>query len=148
MSHHLGYPAGADKPDTANNQRNGKSGKTLLTGDGPLRIDIPRDREGEFEPKLIGKHERRFTAFDDKIIAMYNGFSRHHVSQNGQNDFCLSITRNIGTRCSRTESFLTPSSFEYAQTSPCDPPPPPAPLPLHATPPPLHAQNLPAYAPH
>ena len=71
MSHHLGYPAGADKPAAVTNHRNGKSGKTLLTDDGPLRIEVPRDREGEFEPKLIGKHERRFTGFDDKIIAMY-----------------------------------------------------------------------------
>ena len=71
MSHHLGYPAGADKPESATNHRNGKSAKTLLTDDGPLRIEIPRDREGEFEPKLIGKHERHFTGFDDKIIAMY-----------------------------------------------------------------------------
>jgi transposase-like protein len=71
MSHHLGYSAGADKPDAATNHRNGKSGKTVLTDDGPLRIDVPRDREGGFEPRLIGKHERRFTGFDDKIIAMY-----------------------------------------------------------------------------
>src|SRR6202163_2340850 len=71
MSQHLGYPAGADKPEAATNHRNGKSGKTLLTDDGPLRIDVPRDRESEFEPKLIGKHERHFTGFDDKIIAMY-----------------------------------------------------------------------------
>ena len=61
MSHHLGYAAGAEKPETATNHRNGKSGKTVLTDDGPLRIEVPRDREGEFEPKLIGKHERRFT---------------------------------------------------------------------------------------
>jgi len=71
MSHHLGYPAGGEKPESATNHRNGKSGKTVLTDDGPLRIEVPRDREGEFEPKLIGKHERRFTGFDDKIIAMY-----------------------------------------------------------------------------
>ena len=71
MSHHLGYPAGADKPESVTNHRNGKSPKTLLTDDGPLRIEIPRDREGEFEPKLVGKHERHFTGFDDKIIAMY-----------------------------------------------------------------------------
>jgi transposase-like protein len=71
MSHHLGYPAGAEKPGTATNHRNGRSGKTVLTDDGPLRIEVPRDREGEFEPKLIGKHERHFTGFDDKIIAMY-----------------------------------------------------------------------------
>jgi len=71
MSHHLGYVAGADKPETATNHRNGNSAKTVLTEDGPLRIEVPRDREGEFEPRLIGKHERRFTGFDDKIIAMY-----------------------------------------------------------------------------
>ena len=39
--------------------------------EGPLRIDVPRDRDGAFEPKFIGKHERHFTGFDDKIIAMY-----------------------------------------------------------------------------
>ncbi len=71
MSHHLGYASGAEKPELGTNHRNGKSGKTILTDDGPLRIEVPRDREGEFEPKLIGKHERRFTGFDDKIIAMY-----------------------------------------------------------------------------
>ncbi len=71
MSAHLGYAPGEDKPEGEGNSRNGKSAKTLLTEDGPLRIEIPRDREGEFEPKLIGKHERRFTGFDDKIIAMY-----------------------------------------------------------------------------
>lgn len=71
MSHHLGYPAGGEKPEAATNHRNGNSGKTVLTDGGPLRIEVPRDREGEFEPRLIGKHERRFTGFDDKIIALY-----------------------------------------------------------------------------
>lgn len=71
LGHHLGYPAGAAKPDTGGNQRNGTTGKTVLTGEGPLRLDIPRDRDGSFNPILIPKHERRFTGFDDKIIAMY-----------------------------------------------------------------------------
>ena len=71
MSHHLGYPPGAVKPEQRTNHRNGSSGKTVLTDDGPLRIDVPRDRDGSFEPQLIGKHERRFTGFDDKIVAMY-----------------------------------------------------------------------------
>jgi putative transposase len=43
----------------------------VLTGDGPLRVEIPRDRDGSFNPILIPKHERRFTGFDDTIIAMY-----------------------------------------------------------------------------
>jgi transposase-like protein len=71
LSHHLGYPPGAAKPEDTGNQRNGSSGKTVHTEDGPLRIEVPRDREGSFEPLLIGKHERRFTGFDDKIVAMY-----------------------------------------------------------------------------
>lgn len=72
MSHHLGYAPGQAKPEgAAANHRNGKSAKTVLTDAGAMRIEIPRDREGTFEPQLIGKHERRFTGFDDKIIAMY-----------------------------------------------------------------------------
>ena len=43
----------------------------MLTDDGPVAIDVPRDRDGSFEPRLIGKHERRFTGFDDKIIALH-----------------------------------------------------------------------------
>ncbi len=71
LSHHLGYSPGAAKPDDASNHRNGSSGKTVRTDDGPLRIEVPRDRDGSFEPVLIPKHARRFTGFDDKIIAMY-----------------------------------------------------------------------------
>jgi transposase-like protein len=71
LSHHLGYAPGAERPEDTSNHRNGASAKTVLTDDGPLRIEVPRDRQGSFEPLLIGKHERRFTGFDDKIIAMY-----------------------------------------------------------------------------
>ena len=71
MSHHLGYDAGQAKPEGATNHRNGSSAKTVITDTGSVRIGVPRDREGSFEPQLIGKHERRFTGFDDKIIAMY-----------------------------------------------------------------------------
>ena len=71
LGHHLGYGAGAAKPQGTLNQRNGSSAKTVLTGEGPLRIEVPRDRDASFEPLLIPKHERRFTGFDDKIIAMY-----------------------------------------------------------------------------
>jgi putative transposase len=71
LGHHLGYPAGQAKPEAKSNQRNGTTAKTVLTGEGPLRLELPRDREGSFEPILIPKHERRFTGFDDKIIAMY-----------------------------------------------------------------------------
>jgi transposase-like protein len=71
LTHHLGYAPGAERPEAMTNQRNGVTGKTVLTGDGKLRIETPRDRDGSFEPLLVPKHARRFTAFDDSIVALY-----------------------------------------------------------------------------
>src|SRR6476619_2369738 len=71
LTHHLGYAVGEAKPEDTTNHRNGTSGKTVLTDDGPLPLAVPRDRDGSFEPRLISKHERRFTGFDDKVIALY-----------------------------------------------------------------------------
>ena len=56
MSHHLGYEAGQAKPEGVTNHRNGSSAKTVITVAGALRIDAPRERDGTFEPQLIGKH--------------------------------------------------------------------------------------------
>ncbi|NYH97222.1 IS256 family transposase, partial [Novosphingobium marinum] len=53
------------------NRRNGSSKKTMLTGSSKVTLDIPRDRSGTFDPKLIAKYQRRFPDFDDKIISMY-----------------------------------------------------------------------------
>ncbi len=54
LSHHLGYVPGGLKPEDTTNYRHGSSGKTVLTDDGPLALDLPRDRDGRFEPRLIG----------------------------------------------------------------------------------------------
>lgn len=70
LTHHLGSAAGAP-PDGARNHRNGTTPKTVLTDEGPVDLDVPRDRAGTFEPVLIPKHARRFTGFDDKILALY-----------------------------------------------------------------------------
>ena len=70
LTHHLGDPPGGTKPPETTNHRNGTGDKTVLTDDGPLAIEVPRDREGTFEPRFIPKHERRFTGFDDKILAL------------------------------------------------------------------------------
>jgi len=71
LGHHLGYESGQTRPEETTNKRNGNTPKTVLTGHGPVKLDIPRDRDGSFAPVLIPKHERRFTGFDDKIIGMY-----------------------------------------------------------------------------
>jgi len=71
MNLHLGYHPGEPKPTGQGNERNGASGKTVLTEQGPIRLELPRDRDGTFAPILIPKHERRFTGFDERIIGMY-----------------------------------------------------------------------------
>ena len=70
LTHHLGYRAG-EKPEGAENQRNGYSKKTVLGEEGAMEIAVPRDRAGSFEPVLIAKGQKRFEGFDEKIIAMY-----------------------------------------------------------------------------
>lgn len=69
LTHHLGTEKDQGAP--RGNHRNGTTPKTVITDDGAVRLEVPRDRTGTFEPQLIGKHERRFEGFDDKIIAMY-----------------------------------------------------------------------------
>ncbi|MDO3516498.1 IS256 family transposase (plasmid) [Ralstonia pseudosolanacearum] len=71
MNLHLGYQPGQPKPLGQDNERNGASGKTVITDRGPVRVEVPRDRDDSFAPILIPKHERRFTGFDERIIAMY-----------------------------------------------------------------------------
>ena len=69
LDDHLGYDKHACTD--AENSRNGYSSKTLQTEDGQFTLDTPRDRIGSFEPKLVKKHQRRFTSMDDKILFLY-----------------------------------------------------------------------------
>lgn len=71
LGHHLAQEADSAAPAAPANHRNGTSAKTVLTDDGALPLGIPRDRHGTFAPVLIPKHQRRFTGFDDKILALY-----------------------------------------------------------------------------
>lgn len=71
MNHHLGYEKHDVDGYGSGNSRNGKSQKTLKGEAGEMRIEVPRDRNGTFEPKLIEKHQTRFEGFDAKILSMY-----------------------------------------------------------------------------
>ena len=70
-SHHLGYPPGGLKPEETPNHRHGTRPKTVRTDDGPVALDVPRDRAGTFEPILVPKQARRWPGFDDKVLALY-----------------------------------------------------------------------------
>jgi putative transposase len=62
---------GSEPKRTGKNRRNGTSPKTIQGDMGKLPLDIPRDRQGTFEPQLIPKHQRRLAGFDEKILAFY-----------------------------------------------------------------------------
>ena len=71
LTHELGYEKHDPEGRGSGNSRNGKSRKKLKGDFGEIEIEVPRDREGEFEPKIVPKHQRRFDGFDDKILSMY-----------------------------------------------------------------------------
>jgi len=71
MTHHLGYPPKAREGRNSGNSRNGKTSKTVKTGTEDVNLSIPRDRNGEFEPHLVKKHQRRLPGFDAKVLALY-----------------------------------------------------------------------------
>jgi putative transposase len=115
MSEHLGYRQGESKPEGQGNQRNGTSGRTVITDDGPVRIEVPRDRDGSSEPKIIGKHERRFTGFDQKIIAMY---ARGMTVREIQGYLARAVVTSPATRRRRSSCgspFATSWAAEYDQ---------------------------------
>jgi putative transposase len=80
MTHHLGYEKHDSAGEGTGNSRNGVSPKTLKGDFGQVEIEVPRDRNGSFEPKIVAKHQRRFTGFDDKILSMYaRGMSTREI---------------------------------------------------------------------
>jgi putative transposase len=80
LTHHLGYEKNQPEGRGRGNSRNGKSRKKLKGDFGEVEIEVPRDREGEFEPRIVRKHQRRFTGFDDKILSMYaRGMSTREI---------------------------------------------------------------------
>lgn len=73
LEQHLGYRQGAEAPEGQPNRRNGVSQKTLRTVDGPVTVELPRDRDASFEPRIVPKHARSFDGFDEQILALYAG---------------------------------------------------------------------------
>jgi putative transposase len=99
MSHHLGYEHGQDPPDGQGNRRNGRSSKTLRTDSGPIEIEVPRDRQGSFEPQIVGKHERHFDGFDDKIVSMYSrGMSVRDIRAHLQEIYAVDVSPELISR--------------------------------------------------
>jgi putative transposase len=71
MEEHIGYAKHSIEGNNSGNSRNGKTSKTVQSSFGPFELEVPRDRNGEFEPQLVKKRQRSVSAFDNQIISMY-----------------------------------------------------------------------------
>jgi putative transposase len=83
MTAHVGYEKHDATGNNTGNSRNGTSAKTIKGTFGTMPIEVPRDRNGTFEPQIIEKHQTRFTGFDENIISLYaRGMSTREIQQN------------------------------------------------------------------
>ncbi len=99
LAEHLGYEQGQVPPVEQSNRRNGVSPKTLATPHGEVRIGVPRDRDASFEPQLVGKHQRRFEGFDEKIIALYaGGMTTRQIERHLEQVYGVSVGRDLVSR--------------------------------------------------
>jgi putative transposase len=99
LTDHLGYEPHAEPPGGAGNTRNGSTPKTLITDQGPVRIDTPRDRDSSFEPKIVRKRQRRFQGFDDKILALYSrGMSTRDIAAHLAEIYGVNVGRDLISR--------------------------------------------------
>src|SRR5215467_5935777 len=99
LDHHLGYESGEQPPEGQSNRRNGKTSKTLRTDAGAVSIEVPRDRDGSFEPQIVGKHERHFGGFDDKIVSMYaRGMSVRDIQAHLKEIYGVSVDADLISR--------------------------------------------------
>jgi putative transposase len=96
LTDHLGYEPHAEPPGGAGNTRNGSTPKTLLTEQGPVPIQTPRDRNSSFEPKIVRKRQRRFQGFDDKILALYSrGLSVRDIEAHLEEMYGVRVSREL-----------------------------------------------------
>ena len=83
MDEHLGYEKHSIEGNNTGNSRNGYNHKTIISDYGESEIAIPRDRNGEFEPKVLGKRQIRTDEIEQKIMAMYSkGMSQRDIEDN------------------------------------------------------------------
>ncbi len=99
LTEHLGYEHGEAAPPVQTNRRNGVSRKTVKSEDGAFEIEVPRDREGSFEPRLIGKGQTRIDGLDEKIIAMYaRGMSVRDIRSHLEELYGLEVSPDLISR--------------------------------------------------
>ena len=93
LTDELGYSKSSPLGHNTGNSRNGHSSKRIITDDDQIDINVPRDRNGKFKPKIIPKNQKRFNGFDDKIISMYSrGMSTHEIQEHLEDIYGVEVS--------------------------------------------------------
>jgi putative transposase len=96
MTHELGYERGDPAGAGSGNSRNGTSQKTISTPNGPVTIDVPRDRNGSFEPKIVPKHARRLGQIDEMILSLYaRGMTTRDIEAHLREVYGVNASRDL-----------------------------------------------------
>jgi putative transposase len=96
LTDHLGYEKHDPAGYNTGNSRNGKSRKKIQGDFGEIELETPRDRDGSFEPKIIGKHQTRFTGFDDKIVSLYaRGMTTRDIQAHLQEMYGVEVSPSL-----------------------------------------------------
>ena len=96
LTHHLGYEKHDPAGHNSGNSRNGATSKTVKGEFGEIVVDTPRDRNGSFEPQILGKHQTRFDGFDDKILSLYaRGMSTREIQGHLQEAYGVEVSPTL-----------------------------------------------------
>jgi transposase-like protein len=99
MTEHLGYEKNSNAGDNSGNNRNGHTEKTVLLENQSTTIEVPRDRNGTFEPVIIPKHEKRVPLFNDQIISMYSfGMSDRDIKAHLEKIYNVEVSPDLISR--------------------------------------------------
>jgi len=96
MASHLGYEKYAVEGRNSGNSRNGKTHKTVTTDAGEIELEIPRDRNGQFEPQIVPKGRRRLDGFDEKVISLYaRGMTTREIQAHLQELYGVEVSPSL-----------------------------------------------------
>jgi transposase-like protein len=99
MTEHLGYEKTSNAGDNSGNSRNGHTGKTVLLENQETAIEVPRDRNGTFEPIIVPKHRKRLPLFNDQIISMYaRGMSDRKIKEHLEEIYNVEVSPDLISR--------------------------------------------------
>lgn len=118
MDCHLGYSKNEPSKKNVNNSRNGYTQKTVRSELGPIELDIPRDRKGEFVPRIVPKYKRDVSGIEEKVISLYaKGMSTRDIHDQIKDLYGVEISAEM---VSKITERITPEIKEW-QNRPLEP---------------------------